>query len=202
MPNSELNYTFEDIDEKLQAKYEGKHVVFVKDFASQVVMRYDKFLQDGFKDFTHSFLIRDPQRTVLSLYEALNFDLDQFKEAKERGDIGITALYDLYQFLHNKMGIKPIVVDVDDVLNDPENMMAAYCRKVGLTYKKGMSKWEPWPNEGSCWDELKEFHFFTGDNSWVIDAIKSTHHKQQTNQQTTTNEHNSMPKNSTSFLLK
>lgn len=54
-------------------------------------------------------------------------------------------------------------------------MMEAYCKNVGLTYKEGMTVWEPWPQPGSSWHELKDQDFFAEINApWVNVAITSS----------------------------
>ena len=159
----------------IQAEYEGKNAVFVKDFASRLRGRYEVFLDEGFKDFSHSFLIRNPQRVVLSLYRVLDYNLDSFLELYDRGDVGIVSLYEFYCFLKSQLGINPLIIDADDLLINPEQTMEAYCKNVGLTYKEGITHWEPWPQPGSGWHELKDQDFFSGINSpWANVAITST----------------------------
>lgn len=100
MPDSPLNYSFEEVDKMIQTEYQGKTAVFVKDFANRVQGRFEVFLGEAFNHFSHSFLIRNPQRVVVSLYRALDCKLDDFLEIYKRGDVGIMALYEFHCFLN------------------------------------------------------------------------------------------------------
>ena len=53
-------HTYEDAIIKLLKDYPGKEAVFAKSIALYVRDRFDMLLDDAFKSFNHSFLIRNP----------------------------------------------------------------------------------------------------------------------------------------------
>ena len=86
--NTAVDYTFEEATEMVKAVYPGKTVVFVKDFPCVIPGKFETFLDDS---FTHSFLICNPKRVIMSYYKLMkkgSFTMDKFKEACTRGDIG------------------------------------------------------------------------------------------------------------------
>lgn len=166
MPDSQLNYSYEEADEILLRDYPGKTAVFIKDFPYEIRTRYEIFLGERFKDFSHSFLIRDPQRAVLSCYRA---EPRSFKDFNEQGTMGYTALYELYTLLKSKLNFDPVIIDADDLLAKPESMMKSYCERVGLPYKEGMTKWEPY---SGLTQDFKDQYFFG--YHWVNTALKSS----------------------------
>ena len=152
----------------LQAEYPGKDFVFAKEHAFQVQGKFDMFLEDGFKDFTHTFLIRHPQRTILSLYKGCTTNSDAtgwtYFDPKE---VGFFELRDLYSFVQQHLHISPVVIDADDLLANPDAMMKAYCAAVGITYRDGMTTWKPGGNP----DFVKQKVFGL---AWSQTVIKSS----------------------------
>lgn len=171
-PDSTLNFSYDEADKMIQADYPGKNALFVKDFPYEVRGRFDTFVRDDFKDFTHSFLIRNPQRAVLSHYSASSINFD---EVIERDDIGFAPLCEFYFFLKEHLNISPVIIDADDLLASPEKMMEAYCNAVGFKYVEGMTKWEP--GSGATKDFRDQMFF---EYEWVDEAIKSSGFKKPT----------------------
>ena len=132
--------SFGEAKEKLLADYPGKCVVFAKEQAIYVNGKFDIFLEEGMRDFVHSFLIRDPLKSVTSAYRG-HGSLERWLQFSHEG--GFQELRDLYVFVREKIDPSPVVIDADDLLEDPEGVMKAYCGKVGIEYKEGMTRWEP-----------------------------------------------------------
>ena len=162
--------SYDDVDEMLLEEYPDKEVIFIKESPHKVRGRYEVFLNER---FTHSFLIRNPQRAVLSHYRALQRSMDNhdkyFIEACKRGDIGFVSLCEFYFFLKSKLNIDPIIIDADDLLANPEKMMKVYCDRVGLTFKEGMTRWEPYSGLTPNFKDQMVF-----DYEWVDSALKSS----------------------------
>ncbi|KAF0525392.1 branched-chain-amino-acid aminotransferase-like protein 1 [Gigaspora margarita] len=98
-----------------------------------------------FLELTHTFLIRNPEKSLRSLYKAVNFifkknpeyfipDFDKnlagLKESKQ--------IFDLIKDLNKQ----PIVVDADDLIDDPERVLKKYCELIGEEFKEEMIHWE------------------------------------------------------------
>lgn len=133
--------TFADSKNQLLTSYPGKDVVFTKEQAYFVSGRFDMLLDADMKDFVHTFLIRDPKKAVPSGYRAVG-NLEQWYKFYPEGEVGFRELRDLYYFVKDNIDPCPVVIDADDLLENPEGMMKAYSQRVGIEFKDGMTKWE------------------------------------------------------------
>ena len=137
--------TYSSVSELLQEEYDGLDLVFVKNMVYYIDKKFDIFLEDGFKNFKHTFLIRNPKKAVVSLYKSTtNPELtgyDSFDPAKA----GFKQMFEFFQFVRSHLDPLPVVVDADDLLDNPEGTMQSYCEALGLEYQKNMTKWTPGP---------------------------------------------------------
>lgn len=128
---------------------------FVKDMAYCVdgALELDELGAPG--EVRHSFLIRHPARTVPSLHR---MSLDTARTGWTYFDpteIGYAALLGLYRALEAR-GERPVVVDADRLLAEPEGTMQAYCEAHGLDFELSMLRWEP--GEVEAWKAWKGWH--------------------------------------------
>ena len=121
----------------------GNEVIFVKDMAYTMKGRF-YILEEWFSDAKHSFLIRDPKKAILSHYRIL-----QNQEVRADGYValepnenGFRQLHEMYQFVKEKLDSNPVIVDADDLLDSPKQIMKAYCERVGMKYKDHMTSWK------------------------------------------------------------
>ncbi|CAB4011236.1 Hypothetical predicted protein [Paramuricea clavata] len=143
-----------EVSEDLAAEYDEKDFIFSKDMAYYLGGNYDVLRQKGLSEYKHSFLIRHPKKAVTSLYRAsLN--------AKKTGwdyfdpdEVGFRQLHELYEFVVKEFDSCPVIVDADDLLESPEEMMEKYCEATGLVYQENMTSWEPGATipEWNIWD--------------------------------------------------
>ena len=116
--------------------------VFIKEFP----LYLEPVLNDEFlKQFEHSFLIRDPLKTLMSMYSKWpDFDI------KETGFVEQRELFD--RLCGQNDGVPP-VIDSDDLMERPSEMVELWCQAVGITFIPEALSWEPGPrNEVSWWD--------------------------------------------------
>ena len=126
-PGLTLDSVWEDIQSRAQ-----QGPVFLKDFPHYIShMWTPEFLGQ----FTHAFLIRDPAKTLTSLYHQWN-DFDEL----EVGFPEQRALFDLLTAIN---GAPPPVIDSDDLLEQPEAMTRAFCESVGIPFLPEALSWEP-----------------------------------------------------------
>lgn len=137
-PGLTLNSVWDDI--QTQAR---KGPVFIKDFPHYINHMWDeKFLSQ----FTHAFLIRDPAKTISSMFNKWP-DFDE-------GEVGFPeqrALFDLLTALNGK---PPPVIDSDDLLEKPFEMVEAFCDATEIPFIEEALTWEAGgdPAEHSWWD--------------------------------------------------
>lgn len=152
--------TYKAVEERLLMNSPDTKVVFAKNHSFYITGRVEDLFEPGYLNFTHSFIIRNPEYTIPSMYKAAEMSNHTWDEKNLdlfcRAEAGFVESYELYHLLKKNLGRNPIVIDSDDMLHDPEGMMKAYCSAVGIPFKKSMTMWEPgmvadW-NCGNCFD--------------------------------------------------
>ena len=120
-----------------------KGPVFLKDFPHYINLLWTP---DFLSHFTHAFLIRDPAKTISSMFDKWP-DFDEL----EVGFPEQRALFDLLTALN---GTLPPVIDSDDLLENPDRMVEAFCDAVGISFIPEAMTWEPGgdPSAHSWWD--------------------------------------------------
>ena len=96
--------------------------------------------------FTNAFLIRDPAKTITSMYK----HWPDFAE----GEVGFPEQRALFDLLTALNGAPPPVIDSDDLLENPVAMTEAFCEAVGIPFVEKALSWEPGgdPSAHSWWD--------------------------------------------------
>ena len=134
--------TAESVWEDIQARAE-RAPLFLKDFPHYINhMWTPEFLSH----FTHAFLIRDPAKSISSIYAKWP-DFDEV-------EVGFPEQRALFDLLTALCGKPPPVIDSDDMLEDPETMVAAFCHAVGIPFVPEALNWKPGSDTGdySWWD--------------------------------------------------
>lgn len=162
--------SYEEVGAMLRESYRGKDIIFTKNCAHTVRGRFEMFLEEGFKDFIHTFLIRDPLSAVASSFIGFP-NLEAWSQVRQQGDLGYHELRDLYYFVKGKIHSDSVVIDANDLLENPEQTMKAYCREVGIEYREGMTKWE---SGSMCTQEFLDQKGVLQNLEWNETAIEST----------------------------
>lgn len=133
-----LETVWDDIQERAD-----KGLVFIKDFPHYINhMWTPEFLSN----FNHAFLIRDPAKTISSMYNKWP-DFDE-------GEVGFPEQRALFDLLMALNGTPPPVIDSDDLLEDPEGMVKSWCEAVDIPFLPEALRWKTGgdPSEHSWWD--------------------------------------------------
>ena len=125
----------------------AREAVFIKDFPHYIDHMWTP---EMLSHFYHSFLIRDPAKTITSMYDKWP-DFDE----KEVGFPEQRALFDLVTDIH---GAPPPVIDSDDMLEDPQRMVALWCEAVGIPFVESALSWEPGARDEVSWWDGGSFH--------------------------------------------
>ena len=134
--------TLESAWEDIRARAE-RGPVFLKDFPHYISHMWDpEFLSH----FTHAFLIRDPAKTIASLF-------DKWPDVHE-GEVGFPELRALYDLVSALEGRAPPVIDSDDLLERPAEMVRAFCNAVGIPFFPEALSWAAGGDQSahSWWD--------------------------------------------------
>jgi len=121
--------------------------VFSKDFPHYVTSLWTDAWLDN---FTHSFLIRDPAKTVTSMFKHWpDFVVEETGFAEQR---------QLFDRLDELQGSPPPVIDSDDLLSDPHTMVEKWCHAVGIDFLPEALSWEPGARDEVSWWDGGSFH--------------------------------------------
>lgn len=169
---SELNptATFQAADEKFLQPYEGYRAVFVKNHAFFVEENYEYYTKGSFVNLKHTFLIRNPNKSIPSLIKACK----ACGFPSTGNDNGIEQLYNMFKTVQ-LVDPNPIVIDADDLLMNPRDIMEQYCSATGLPFQETMLTWTP--GIVSDWTEFsyyKEWHGTAMMSSGFIKPTPST----------------------------
>ncbi|MEM7068054.1 MAG: sulfotransferase family protein [Pseudomonadota bacterium] len=121
--------------------------LFIKDFPHYIDHMWD---DDFLANFNHSFLIRDPAKTISSMYNKW----PDFHE-KEAGFAEQRELFDRLCDIH---GEAPSVLDSDDLLEDPHVMVEKWCGAVSIPFISEALSWEPGARDEVSWWDGGSFH--------------------------------------------
>ncbi|KAL8893744.1 MAG: hypothetical protein Q9192_004968 [Flavoplaca navasiana] len=115
------------------------------------------------------FLIRNPSAAISSLYRCFIPPL-----SAQTGDtlldpteLGYRELRILFDYLRDKNGVVPLVIDADDLLADPEAILRPLCDDLEIPYSSSMLEW-PAPEDHAF--ALSLFEKFAG---YHEDALNS-----------------------------
>ena len=124
-----------------------KGAVFSKDFPHYIEhMWTDDFLAH----FNHSFLIRDPAKVATSMFKNWpDFVLKEIAFIEQRK---------LFDRLCDTLGEAPPVIDSDDLLENPQGIVNAYCDSVGIPYIEEALSWKPGDRDEVSWYDGGSWH--------------------------------------------
>ncbi|MDM8541177.1 hypothetical protein QUF90_08820 [Desulfococcaceae bacterium HSG9] len=145
---SRSEYNYQMVLQNLLLTAEKKQL-FIKDMPKNFIHIVDnQFLSY----FQHTFLIRHPAKMLPSYFHAWS-DLPI-------ENAGYENLYQLFENVADYTGQIPPLIDSDDLVNHPEAIVKAYCKKIGVPFIKNALTWEPPKDskEVSWWDGGSDWH--------------------------------------------
>ncbi|ADB33190.1 conserved hypothetical protein [Kribbella flavida DSM 17836] len=142
----ELRSAGEILDVLLEQAATGRRF-FVKETTDY---RYDDLLADErfVPALTHAFMIRQPADAVAS-HHAMNPRLTS-------SEAGYGYLAEILDHVRASTGVTPVVIDGDDLVAEPEAMVEAFCRAVGLPHIPEALSWQP--GEQPLWRQTAAWH--------------------------------------------
>jgi len=127
--------------------WSGRNNIFLKETLEN---RYEVLFRrtDLLRTFTHTFLIREPEKTINSYYAMkANFSF---------GELGYGNLLDLCDVLDKeKLGLAD-VIDADELVNDPAVVIRNYCSRTGIAFDPASLSWKP--GEKELWSRTQKWH--------------------------------------------
>lgn len=134
-PKADLNY--QAILNMLEShKGKGGCSVFIKDLSYHMDGVFD---EEFMSHFHNVFLIRDPAKTLPSLYSVL----PDFTEE----EIGYETQYIMYQtVLEASDSLPPIVIDADDLVTNTEAIVRELCERLNIPFIAESLRWDNIPS--------------------------------------------------------
>ena len=131
-----------------------KSTVFFKD---TVEYRYQYLFDhpETVAGMTHTFIVRDPAAAIASHHAV--------KPAVTCPEIGYEHQYDLFRYVRDVTGSRPVVVSAERLLADPAGVVSRYCAETGLPFVPEALQWQP--------EDRSEFRLT---RKWHLDAIASS----------------------------
>ncbi|XP_072043326.1 uncharacterized protein [Amphiura filiformis] len=142
--------TFQWVKDTMEADYPGKKIIFCKDIVTCIPNHLD-MIPRGFR---HTFIIRHPTKTFLSLRKMFiqnflpsgvpvdQFQLDSLTESHQE-EIPFKIIADLVKHLKEQGEEScPVIIDADDLQNHPASILRQYCEAVGIPYNDSLLQWE------------------------------------------------------------
>ena len=143
-------FSYKCLQRELEGDFSGKSIVFVQGKTNAIDTRFDA-IPRGYK---HSFLIRHPQKVLLSwkkvVYDTKSddpYDYESLKLSDLSGPEMPTSgyffkeTYELYMHIKDKYDPEPTVIDADDLQRNPGGVLKAYCAAVGIPYTDDLLQW-------------------------------------------------------------
>jgi hypothetical protein len=147
------------------------------------------------KQFHFTFLIRHPRHSIPSYYRCTVPPLDKVTGFYDfmQSEAGFDELRRVFDFLVENKQVGPTragqhgelkdgevsitVIDADDLLDDPEGIVSAYCKEVGIKYDPQMLNWDAEEDHQRAKDAFEKWNGFHNDaiNSTSLKPRDSTH---------------------------
>ncbi len=145
--------SFSWVKQQLETNTGSRHIV-VKEMVKGITGNFES-IPDG---YTHTFLIRHPLRVFASYKQKHNTEgsenkgllLTQYSQSWIPKGYFFKEMYDLVHHIRDVLKMKVIIIDSDDLLDDPESVLKAYCRETGLSFSYEMLHWKP---DSSMWNQ-------------------------------------------------
>lgn len=88
-----------------------------------------------FAGFAHAFLIREPERMIASYLRK--------RESARFEDFGLERQAEFFEREADRLGRPPPVIDANDVLENPRNVLSKLCGALGIAWDPTMLRWAP-----------------------------------------------------------
>ena len=159
---TDKQFSYDWVRRELEGNHssDGTKVVFCKELGYTMHGHF-RNLPAGYR---HTFLIRHPAKVFLSMNKLINKRVAKHVLKLNILDLlpdGLLfkELYELFYYVTNTLGQKPLVIDADDLVERPERTLRAYCNEVGITYTSSMMNWNPLKAEEHRWNYSKRLMF-------------------------------------------
>ena len=137
--------TIDWLKEQLEGDFPGKKLVIVKDMGATITRPSPPLYDKIPKGFRHTFLMRHPSK-IFNVKNVLKHNAGSFKNPIKP----TPEKFRPYQYLNElwkyvkAQGIeaRPIIMDADELLQNPKEVLEAYCKELGIPFSEELLSWE------------------------------------------------------------
>jgi len=108
------------------------HVFFQKQMTHHLLPEIDR---QWIVDLTNCFLIRDPREVILSYIKK--------NPEPTLEDLGFVQQQKIFDFVRERTGAVPPVIEARDVLKNPKKSLRLLCDAIGVAFDESMLSWPP-----------------------------------------------------------
>ncbi|XP_038070405.1 branched-chain-amino-acid aminotransferase-like protein 2 [Patiria miniata] len=139
--------TYKWVKEQLEGTHDGKKFILCKDMAYTVSDRF-AFLPENYQ---HLVLIRNPLKVFPSwkiLFRQIRrvsmdeYELDKLPPGLFPEGRGYKEINDLIEYLKETRNQEVIIIDADDLLQDPKGILSALFKVIGMPFEERLLSWE------------------------------------------------------------
>ena len=109
---------------------EGRRIFYQKQMTHHLLPQIGR---DWLDSLTHVFLIREPREMITSYLVR--------RETMQLEDTGLPQQLEIFERVTRRLGQAPPVIDSRDVLENPREILAALCDRLGLPFSEKMLAW-------------------------------------------------------------
>lgn len=122
---------------------DGKAVFYQKQMTHHLTPDVEK---DWLLQVTNCFLIRDPREMLTSYLKKIPDPIIE--------DTGYPQQVEIFEYVRERTGTTPPVIDTKDFLTDPPRMLQQLCDAFGVEFSDAMLSWKPgFRQTDGCWAE-------------------------------------------------
>ena len=143
-------YTFEQVWAQLLSPPAGQTVSFAKDFATALPRAW--WRSSKMAKVKHAFLIRHPAPAMASMLRACEDPESTGYSYFNETEMGYGELLAMFEHVTRELHQEPLVIDHDDLVEQPEAVLRTFLDKLGLEFDGRMLTWtEPLPRHPEIW---------------------------------------------------
>jgi len=137
----------------------SKQIWYQKHMAHHILPKLDT---DWIKNMKNCILVRHPSDVILSYLKK--------NEINSIQQLGYLQQINIYEILSKEIGTPPIIIDAQDLLQEPRKMLIKICEKLRIKFDEKMLSWPKGPRKtdgiwGQHW--YKQVEFSTGFKPYV-----------------------------------